>query len=69
MVPGSKDRFRWDVFGDDYVFKKGHRLAIVIAGSDPDWTIPDESNATIDVILRKSRVILPVVGGARRLSL
>ena len=69
MVPGEKDRFRWEIFGDDYVFKKGHRLAVVIAGSDPDWTIPDEANATINVILRKSRVVLPVVGGARRLGL
>ncbi|MDQ3915791.1 MAG: Xaa-Pro dipeptidyl-peptidase [Actinomycetota bacterium] len=69
MVPGERDRFRWEIFGEDYVFKKGHRLAVVIAGSDPDWTIPDETNATVDVILRKSRVILPVVGGARRLSL
>ena len=69
MVPGEKDRFRWEIFGDDYVFKKGHRLAVVIAGSDPDWTIPDEANATIDVILRKSKVVLPVVGGSRRLSL
>lgn len=69
MVPGEKDRFRWEIFGEDYVFKKGHRIAVVIAGSDPDWTIPDETHANVDVILRKSKVILPVVGGARRLGL
>ena len=67
MVPGETYRFRWEIFGDDYVFEKGHRLAIVIAGSDPDWTIPDETRATLDVRIRRSKVALPVVGGARRL--
>ncbi|MFN2587947.1 MAG: Xaa-Pro dipeptidyl-peptidase [Actinomycetota bacterium] len=69
MVPGESDWFRWEIFGEDYVFKKGHRLAVVIAGSDRDWTIPDETQAKVDVILRKSRVVLPVVGGPRRLPL
>ena len=69
MVPGEKDRFRWEIFGEDYVFEKGHRIAVVIAGSDPDWTIPDETHANVEVILRKSKVVLPVVGGARRLGL
>jgi X-Pro dipeptidyl-peptidase len=69
MVPGDTYRFRWEIFGDDYVFQKGHRLGLVIAGSDPDWTIPDETNANVTVLLRKSRMILPVVGGSRRLTL
>ena len=69
MVPGETYRFRWQIFGDDYIFRKGHRLAIVIAGSDPDWTIPDETQATIDVQIRRSKVVVPVVGGKRRLRL
>ena len=69
MVPGELYRFRWDIFGDDYVFAKGHRLGIVIAGSDPDWTIPDETHANVNVRLRRSKVVIPVVGGARRLQL
>ena len=69
MVPGETYRFRWEIFGDDYVFGKGHRLGIVIAGSDSDWTIPDETHATLDVRIRRSKVILPVVGGRRRLTL
>ncbi|MDQ3952428.1 MAG: X-prolyl-dipeptidyl aminopeptidase, partial [Actinomycetota bacterium] len=62
-------RFRWEIFGEDYVFLRGHRIGVVIAGSDRDWTIPDETHATVDVRLRRSKVILPVVGGKRRLSL
>jgi X-Pro dipeptidyl-peptidase len=69
MIPDTRYRFRWEIFGEDYIFGRGHRLAVVIAGSDPDWTIPDETNANVTVVLRKSRVILPVVGGAKRLGL
>lgn len=68
MVPGETYRFRWEIFGDDYVFRKGHRLAIVISGSDPDWTIPDETHATVDVRIRRSKVVVPVVGGRARLA-
>ena len=55
--------FTWEIFAEDYVFKKGHRLAVVIAGSDPDWTVPDPEAATVSVILKKSWMSLPVVGG------
>jgi X-Pro dipeptidyl-peptidase len=68
MVPGESYRFRWEIFGDDYVFGKGHRLAIVIAGSDPDWTIPDETHAAINVRIRRSKVTIPIVGGKRRVA-
>jgi len=66
LEPGELYRFRWEIFGDDYVFKKGHRLAIVIAGSDADWTVPDGHEANIVVKLRKSHVSIPVVGGKAR---
>lgn len=69
MVPGELYRFRWEIFGDDYTFKKGHRLAIVIAGSDPDYTIPDQTQANVNVRIRRSKVVIPVVGGKRRLRL
>jgi X-Pro dipeptidyl-peptidase len=64
LEPNRRYRFRWEIFGDDYIFKKGHRIGIVIAGSDADWTIPDPEEANITVFLRRSRVVLPIVGGA-----
>ena len=66
MDPGKRYRFKWEIFGEDYVFKKGHRIGIVIAGSDPDWTVPDGQEATVTVQLKKSRVSIPIVGGKAR---
>ena len=66
LEPGKRYRFRWEIFGEDYVFKKNHRLGIVIAGSDADFTVPDGQEANVIVHLRKSRVSIPIVGGKAR---
>ncbi|MFN2593298.1 MAG: CocE/NonD family hydrolase [Actinomycetota bacterium] len=68
LTPGQTYRFRWNIFSEDYIFKPGHRLGIVIAGSDGDWTIPDPSQATVTVKLNKSKMSLPVVGGPKALG-
>jgi X-Pro dipeptidyl-peptidase len=65
LTPGETYLFKWDIFAEDYVFKRGHRLGIVIAGSDVDWTIPEENRAQVTVKLGTSKVKLPVVGGRR----
>jgi X-Pro dipeptidyl-peptidase len=67
LTPGEVYTFKWEIFAEDYVFKKGHRLAIVLAGSDPTWTIPDESNANVTVKLGAGKVSLPIVGGRKTL--
>ena len=63
LVPLTSYEFKWEMFGDDYVFAKGHRIAIVISGSDGTYTVPEPSMANVTVSLGPSRVILPVVGG------
>ncbi len=68
LTPGETYKFRWKGFGEDYVFKKGHRIGVIVAGSDSTYTIPDGQQATVDVDLHNSRVILPVVGRARGLK-
>ena len=65
LVPDQRYRFRWEIFGEDYVFGRGHRIGVVIAGSDADWTVSDPEEANVTVFLRRSRVVLPVVGGRR----
>jgi X-Pro dipeptidyl-peptidase len=67
LTPGETYTFRWTIFGEDYVFKKGHRLGIVIAGSDATWTISDPEEAGVEVDLSKSHVILPLVKAKRAL--
>ncbi|WP_010531673.1 Xaa-Pro dipeptidyl-peptidase [Lentibacillus jeotgali] len=65
LQPGKNYRFQWDTLPEDYVFKKGHRIGIVIAGSDDRWLMPDETRATLNVSLGQSHVKLPVVGGKK----
>ena len=66
LTPGETYNFRWKGFGEDYVFKKGHRIGVIVAGSDATFTVPDGQQATVDVNLHKSRVTLPIVGRGRR---
>jgi X-Pro dipeptidyl-peptidase len=66
LEPDKFYEFKWEIFGEDYIFKRRHRLGIVIAGSDTDWTIPDPQQATVTVHLAKSSVSLPIVGGRAR---
>jgi len=67
LTPGETYTFKWSIFGEDYIFPIGHQIGIVIAGSDADYTLADQNGATITVKLKKSRVGLPVVGGADRI--
>jgi X-Pro dipeptidyl-peptidase len=63
LVPGQLYRFEWELFADDYVFEQGHRIGLVIAGADADFTVPDFTHATVTVELGGSHLVLPVVGG------
>ncbi|MUK88616.1 CocE/NonD family hydrolase [Ornithinibacillus sp. L9] len=66
LNPGKSYRFQWDTLPEDYVFKAGHRIGIVIAGSNyNNLYIPDQNRATFDVSLGQSNVSLPIVGGKK----
>lgn len=69
LTPGVDHQLRWPLLPQDVVVRRGHQLAVVIAGSDPDVSLPEPSNsATVSVRLRGSSVMLPVVGGAPALG-
>lgn len=68
LEPGTNYRFRWDTLPEDYVFKKGHRIGIIIAGSSNRWLMPDQNQAKFDVSLGKSNIVLPIVGGKKALD-
>ena len=60
VVPGETYRLRWEIFGDDWTFGRGHRMGIVIAGSDASYTIPDPMRPTVTVELGASKVRMPI---------
>ncbi|MEK3856140.1 Xaa-Pro dipeptidyl-peptidase [Cytobacillus sp. FSL H8-0458] len=62
---GKNYKFEWDVLPEDYVFKEGHRIGIIIAGSDRRRAIPSTTGATFEVKLGQSYISLPVVGGKK----
>ncbi|MDH2426870.1 Xaa-Pro dipeptidyl-peptidase [Sphaerisporangium sp. TRM90804] len=60
-TPGQYYRFTWDTLPNDYVVKPGHRLAVILAGSDDSETFPDKpAAATVTVDLPGSRIWLPL---------
>jgi X-Pro dipeptidyl-peptidase len=71
---GQYGRVRWGTLPHDYVFKRGHRLGLVLAGTDTTYTgdVPTGANVTVD--LARSSVTVPLVltrlpslgGGAAR---
>jgi X-Pro dipeptidyl-peptidase len=64
LVPGQEYVVNFDMTPDDYVFKAGHRVAIVILGSYSGYSSTAEAERSeITVNVNKSRITLPVVGG------
>ncbi len=61
LRPGKTYTFEWDMLAEDYVFKKGHRIGVVIAGSDFRRTIPSSTEATFEIQFGDSYLTLPVV--------
>ncbi|HEX6467985.1 MAG TPA: Xaa-Pro dipeptidyl-peptidase [Streptosporangiaceae bacterium] len=64
LTPGRTYRIRWQTLPQDYVFKAGHRLGLVFAGTDLDLTTETPSGATVTVELAGSGITVPVVPGA-----
>jgi X-Pro dipeptidyl-peptidase len=64
LVPGRQYAVDLTLLPEDYTFKAGHRIAVVIVGSYRDYsTVADTNRANITVSVKGSRITLPVVGG------
>ena len=61
--PGKEYRFRWDLQPDDYVFKAGHRIGLVVVSTDFDYTLRPLPGTRLTLDPDDSEVTLPVVGG------
>ncbi|OLF05595.1 Xaa-Pro dipeptidyl-peptidase [Actinophytocola xinjiangensis] len=69
LRPGRWHTVTWDLNPHDAVLPKGRVLGLVITLSDPDFTLPTNTGATVDVDLARSRLALPVVLGHRGAAL
>jgi X-Pro dipeptidyl-peptidase len=60
---GREYRFRWDLQPDDYVFKAGHRIGLVVVSTDHDYTIRPLPGTQLTLDPDRSELSLPIVGG------
>jgi X-Pro dipeptidyl-peptidase len=60
---GQEYRFRWDLQPDDYLFKAGHRIGLVVVSTDYDYTLRPLPGTRLTLDPDDSEVTLPVVGG------
>ncbi|MGW0801950.1 Xaa-Pro dipeptidyl-peptidase [Nonomuraea sp. NPDC002799] len=63
VAAGRDYGFTWDFQPTDYVFKKGHRLGLVIISTDYDYTLRYPPGTRITVAPGQSSLRLPVVFG------
>ncbi|MFC4051934.1 Xaa-Pro dipeptidyl-peptidase [Actinomadura syzygii] len=68
FVPGRYYDVKWTTLSQEYVFKKGHRVALVLAGTDADYNQEKATGAKATVDLRGSSITVPVVAGGRHLG-
>lgn len=63
LTPGTWGQVTWETLPQDYVFKKGHRIGLVIAGTDSTYSGETGTGANVTVDLAKSSISFPVVLG------
>ncbi|WP_157252362.1 Xaa-Pro dipeptidyl-peptidase [Nonomuraea typhae] len=64
LRPGKEYSFTWDFQPQDYLFKKGHKLGVVVLSTDFDYTLRYPRGTNIRVSPGLSSLRLPVVFGS-----
>ncbi|MCF3121652.1 Xaa-Pro dipeptidyl-peptidase [Streptomyces arenae] len=64
LTPGKKYTITLDLAASDHVVPKGHRLALIVAGTDKNLIDPPADTPTLTVDLARTSAKLPLVGGA-----
>ncbi|MCQ4214295.1 Xaa-Pro dipeptidyl-peptidase [Streptomyces longispororuber] len=65
VVEGREYRLRWDLQPQDYVFKAGHRLGLVLISTDYDYTLRYPAGTTMTVRAGVGSVTLPTAPATR----
>jgi X-Pro dipeptidyl-peptidase len=68
LVPGRAYTTTVTLAATDHVVPAGHRLALIVAGTDAGLIEPPDTTPTVTIDLPRSRALLPLVGGARGLG-
>ncbi|MCK2217650.1 Xaa-Pro dipeptidyl-peptidase [Actinomadura sp. ATCC 31491] len=63
LPAGTYGKVKWLTLPQDYTFRKGHRIGLVIAGTDATYSEESGTGATVTVDLAKSSVVVPFVLG------
>ncbi|MEU1596394.1 Xaa-Pro dipeptidyl-peptidase [Streptomyces sp. NPDC005708] len=64
LTPGRAYRITLDLAATDHVVPKGHRLALIVAGTDKDLIDPPSTTPTLTVDLARTSARVPLLGGA-----
>ena len=60
---GREYRLRWDLQPDDYIWRAGHRIGLVVVSTDHDYTLRPRPGTRLTLNPSGSELQLPVVGG------
>jgi X-Pro dipeptidyl-peptidase len=63
LTPGKAYTITLDLAATDHVVPKGHRLALIVAGTDKDLIDPPSSTPTLTLDLSRTSARVPLVGG------
>lgn len=64
LIPGRACTMTLDLAATDHVVPEGHRLALIVAGTDKDLIDPPATRPTLTLDLSRTTASLPLVGGA-----
>ncbi|MDQ0687656.1 X-Pro dipeptidyl-peptidase [Streptomyces achromogenes] len=65
LTPGRAYTITLDLAATDHVVPSGHRLALIVAGTDKDLIDPPADRPTLTLDLARTSARVPVVGGAK----
>ncbi|MEV7083279.1 Xaa-Pro dipeptidyl-peptidase [Streptomyces sp. NPDC093516] len=64
LTPGKRYTITLDLAATDHVVPKGHRLALIVAGTDKDLIDPPADRPTLKLDLARTSARVPFAGGA-----
>ncbi|WP_369231497.1 Xaa-Pro dipeptidyl-peptidase [Streptomyces sp. R21] len=65
LTPGKPYTITLDLAASDHVVPKGHRLALIVAGTDKDLIDPPSTKPTLTLDLSRTSARVPLVGGSK----